>query len=83
VVITEVVGLNLDYKAIFERYDKFRYSREGYILRWIDAIDLKGKSVLEIGLRQGADSEQIIRRGTIWLGLDLTRESTEFLLACD
>jgi SAM-dependent methyltransferase len=30
---------------------------------------------LEIGLGQGADSEQIIRRGGYWSGLDLTTES--------
>jgi SAM-dependent methyltransferase len=73
----QVVGLNSDYEAFFERYDKFRYSREGHILRRLDAIDLKGKRVLEIGLGQGADSEQIIRRGAIWSGLDLTRESID------
>ena len=31
--------------------------------------------LLEIGLGQGADSEQIIRRGARWSGLDLTAES--------
>jgi SAM-dependent methyltransferase len=33
--------------------------------------------VLEIGLGQGADSEQLIRRGALWSGLDLTAESVE------
>jgi SAM-dependent methyltransferase len=72
-----VESLKADYEAFFERYDKFRYSREGHILRRLDAIDFKGKRVLEIGLGQGADSEQIIRRGAIWSGLDLTPESVE------
>jgi len=50
--------------------------REGSaILKRLDAIDFKGKHVLEIGLGQGADSEQIIRRGAIWSGLDLSPES--------
>ena len=31
--------------------------------------------VLEIGLGQGAESEQLIRRGAHWTGLDLTNES--------
>ncbi len=31
--------------------------------------------MLEIGLGQGADSEQIIRRGAIWSGLDVSPES--------
>jgi len=72
-----VGSLKADYEAFFERYDKFRYSLEGHILRRFDAIDFKGKRVLEIGLGQGADSEQIIRRGAIWSGLDLTPESVQ------
>jgi SAM-dependent methyltransferase len=71
----QVESLKGDYEEFFERYDAFRYSREGHILRRLDAIDFKGKRVLEIGLGQGADSEQIIRRGAIWSGLDLTPES--------
>lgn len=73
----QVESLREDYEAFFQRYDKFRYAREGHILRRLDAIDFKGKRVLEIGLGQGADSEQIIRRGAIWSGLDLTPESVE------
>jgi ubiquinone/menaquinone biosynthesis C-methylase UbiE len=73
----QVESLHADYEAFFERYDKFRYSREAHILRRLDALDLKGKRVLEIGLGQGADSEQLIRRGAIWSGLDLTPESIE------
>jgi ubiquinone/menaquinone biosynthesis C-methylase UbiE len=73
----QVESLKADYEAFFERYDKFRYSREGHILCRLDAIDFQGKRVLEIGLGQGADSEQIIRRGAIWSGLDLTPESIE------
>ena len=64
-----------DYEAFFSDYDRLRYRKEGHILTCLDNIDLKGKRVLEIGLGQGADSEQIIRRGAIWSGLDLTAES--------
>lgn len=73
----QVESLRADYEAFFQRYDEFRYNREGHILRRLDAIDFKGKRVLEIGLGQGADSEQIIRRGAIWSGLDLTPESVQ------
>ena len=51
---------------------RFDTSREAHILRRLDAIDFKGKQVLEIGLGQGADSEQIIRRGAIWSGIDMS-----------
>jgi SAM-dependent methyltransferase len=72
---SQVESLKGDYEAFFRRYDAFRYSLEAHILRRLDAIDFNGKRVLEIGLGQGADSEQIIRRGAIWSGLDLTPES--------
>jgi len=64
-----------DYEAFFSDYDRFRYRTEGHILRCLDGIELKGRRLLEIGLGQGADSEQLIRRGAVWSGLDLTPES--------
>lgn len=66
-----------DYEAFFTRYDNFRYTKEKHILDCLDAIDFKDKRVLEIGLGQGADAEQIIGRGGIWSGLDLTQEAVE------
>src|SRR4051794_18004504 len=64
-----------DYEDFFREYDAFRYRREGHILGCLDGIDFHDKKLLEIGLGQGADSEQIIRRGARWSGLDLTAES--------
>ncbi|CCE05602.1 hypothetical protein BRAS3843_140021 [Bradyrhizobium sp. STM 3843] len=64
-----------DYDGFFRQYDAFRYSHEGHILSCLDGIDFRGAKLLEIGLGQGADSEQIIRRGARWSGLDLTAES--------
>jgi SAM-dependent methyltransferase len=72
---SQVERLSSDYEDFFRRYDAFRYRREAHILRHLDAIDFKGKQVLEIGLGQGADSEQIIRRGAIWSGIDISAES--------
>jgi len=72
----QVEGLRGDYEAFFCRYDEMRYRREEHILGCLDAIDWKGKRVLEIGLGQGSESEQIIRRGAMWSGVDLTPEST-------
>jgi SAM-dependent methyltransferase len=72
---SQVERLSSDYEDFFRRYDAFRYQREAHILRRLDAIDFKGKHVLEIGLGQGADSEQIIRRGAIWSGIDISAES--------
>jgi ubiquinone/menaquinone biosynthesis C-methylase UbiE len=76
------VGENLvkaenNWKAHFDKYDKFRYSTEGHILTELDNIDLKNKKILEIGIGQAADSYQIVKRGGIWSGLDLTDAAVE------
>jgi len=63
------------YLDFFSTYDAHRYKTERHIPSCLDAIPLKGKQILEIGLGQGADSEQLIRRGALWSGLDLTQEA--------
>src|SRR5215203_6034511 len=62
-------------KSFYEKYDAFRYHTESHILIELDDIDFKNKKTLEIGLGQGADSMQIISRGAIYHGIDLTEES--------
>lgn len=66
-----------DYEAFFKRYDAHRYTQEWHIPATLDAIDFKGRKVLDIGLGQGADAEQIVRRGALWHGLDLTAEAID------
>lgn len=66
-----------DYEAFFARYDRHRYTQEAHIPATLDALDLAGKQVLDIGLGQGADAEQLVRRGAIWHGLDLTAEAVD------
>ena len=65
----------VEYEAFFARYDEYRYTKESHILKCLDAINFDGKSVLEIGLGQGADGEQIVLRGGIYSGVDLTDEA--------
>jgi ubiquinone/menaquinone biosynthesis C-methylase UbiE len=66
-------------KSFYLNYDAFRYKTEGHILRELDEIDFKQKKILEIGLGQGADSMQIINRGALYNGIDLTDESVKRL----
>jgi ubiquinone/menaquinone biosynthesis C-methylase UbiE len=66
-----------DYTAFFEAYDRWLYTNQSHILYGLDQFDWGGKRVLEIGLGQGADSEQLVRRGATWSGIDLTRESVQ------
>jgi ubiquinone/menaquinone biosynthesis C-methylase UbiE len=63
------------YEAFFSAYDNYRYTKEAHILECLDEINFQDKETLEIGLGQGADAEQIIRRGAIWSGVDVTEES--------
>jgi len=64
-----------DYAEFFDAYDRFRYSSEPHILQALDQFDWRGKKILEIGVGQGSDSEQLVRRGARWSGIDLTKES--------
>ena len=66
-----------DHERFFATYDAWRYEQESHIPGMLDRVDWRGKRVLEIGLGQGAESEQLIRRGALWSGLDLTSESVE------
>jgi SAM-dependent methyltransferase len=65
------------YERFFDDYDRFRYERESHIPRCLDEVSFAGRKVLEVGLGLGADSEQIIRRGGHWTGIDLTEESVD------
>ena len=65
------------YTEFFDSYDRYRYTTEEHILGCLDEIDFEGKRVLEIGLGQGADSEQIVRRGALWSGIDVTPTAIE------
>ncbi|HET9747131.1 MAG TPA: class I SAM-dependent methyltransferase [Chitinophagaceae bacterium] len=62
-------------RSFYEDYDRFRYRTEAHILEELDKLDLKNKKTLEIGLGQGADSMQLIDRGAVYYGIDLTEES--------
>ena len=64
-----------NYRVFFREYDAFRYRTEGHILSNLDKIDFQGKNVLEVGIGQGADAQQIIERGGIYHGLDMTDEA--------
>jgi SAM-dependent methyltransferase len=66
-----------DYDKFFTDYDQFRYRNERHLPACIDALNVAGRQVLEIGLGEGTDSERLIRRGARWSGVDLTAESVD------
>lgn len=66
-----------DYERFFTDYDRFRYQNERHLPECLDALNVAGKRVLEIGLGEGSESERLIRGGASWSGIDLTGESVE------
>jgi len=64
-----------DYDDFFTSYDRFRYRKERHLAACVDALNVSGRQVLEIGLGEGSESERLIRRGACWSGVDLTAES--------
>jgi SAM-dependent methyltransferase len=66
-----------DYEKFFTDYDRFRYQNERHLSACVDALNVTGKQVLEIGLGEGSESERLIRQGAHWSGADLTAESVE------
>jgi ubiquinone/menaquinone biosynthesis C-methylase UbiE len=64
-----------EFRTFFLEYDAFRFAQLPYIIDLLDRMDVSGKEVLEIGTGQGADAQQIIERGGIYTGVDLTEES--------
>lgn len=66
-----------DYEKFFTDYDVFRYQTERHLPGCIEALNVGGKQLLEIGLGEGSDSELLIRQRARWSGVDLTAESVE------
>ena len=61
--------------SFYDDYDAMRYSSHAHLLKTLDGIPFQGKKTLEIGIGQGGDAEQIVRRGGLYSGLDLTHEA--------
>jgi SAM-dependent methyltransferase len=64
-----------DYDRFFTDYDRFRYQNERHLPSCLKGLNVAGKTVLEIGLGEGSDSERLIRLGARWSGVDLTSGS--------
>lgn len=66
-----------DYERFFTDYDAFRYKYEAHIPGCLDRLDVDGKQVLEVGIGEGAEAEQLIRQGARYSAIDLTAEAVE------
>jgi SAM-dependent methyltransferase len=66
-------GLGREY---FLEVERERYRLQAHIPRIIDAIDWRGKRVLEIGTGVGTDARRIIERGGVYTGINVDNGST-------
>jgi ubiquinone/menaquinone biosynthesis C-methylase UbiE len=66
-----------DYARFFTEYDAFRYAQESHIPACLDRLDVAGKQVLEVGIGQGSEAEQLIRRGAHYSAIDLTAQAVD------
>jgi SAM-dependent methyltransferase len=64
-------------RRYFLEIEAHRYRHEPHILQLLDAIDWRGKRVLEIGAGVGTDARQLIARGAIYSGINVDAGSTE------
>lgn len=64
-----------DYERFFTEYDELRYAQEAHIPACLDRLGVSGKRLLEIGTGEGAEAEQLIRRGAVYSAIDLTDEA--------
>jgi ubiquinone/menaquinone biosynthesis C-methylase UbiE len=64
----------LDY---YNEIEQDRYFYQGHINRIMDWVQWEGKQVLEIGTGVGTDARNIVRRGGIYLGINVDQGSVD------
>ncbi len=63
-------------REFFLEVERERYRLQSHIAGIIDAIDWRGKRVLEIGTGVGTDARRIVSRGGIYTGVNVDQGST-------
>lgn len=64
-----------DWRQFFLDYDAFKQRTEPHVAEEIRGLNVKGLRVLEIGIGQGSEAQQLIQAGARYSGIDLTAES--------
>jgi SAM-dependent methyltransferase len=63
--------------AKLDRIDRERYGQLRHLASCLDELGVAGRRVLEVGLGDGADAEQLIRRGARYSGIDIDAATVE------
>lgn len=69
---THFIGESSDDWEFYQRFREFRYRTEWHIQELVPFAEADGKSVLEIGLGNGADGVMFALNGAEYTGVDLT-----------
>jgi len=64
-------------KQYFEEIRNYRYGYETPFIPRLLCSNVKGKSVLELGVGNGIDGSELIKNGAIYSGLDITKNHLE------
>jgi SAM-dependent methyltransferase len=64
-------------RVYYEEIEQDRYTYQGHINRIMDWVPWEGKRVLEIGTGVGTDARNIIRRGGLYLGINVDQGSVD------
>ena len=72
---TDVSNATRHSREYFEDIERYRYRTQPWTAEAIDALDLTGRRVLEIGFGAGTDHLRLARRGGQVVGIDLTPQN--------
>jgi len=64
-------------KSYYEEIEQDRYSRQGHINLIMDWLSWDGKQVLEVGTGVGTDARNLIRRGSVYQGINVDQGSVD------
>src|SRR5262249_53152933 len=72
---SETSALPLGSQGYFGEIERKRYAHQGHVLEFLNQIDWRGKTVLEIGTGVGTDARQLISRGAAYDGINIDEGS--------
>src|SRR4051794_10759604 len=73
------LGISGDEPEALERFDDHYFRFYPYLRGYVNRFDLRGRSVLEIGLGYGTLGQYIAARGAVYHGLDIAPTPVEMM----
>ena len=77
--VARMLGITGDDPTDLKRFDDWYFGYYPYLKKHVDPFDLRGRSVLEIGLGYGTLGQYIAERGAVYYGLDVAATPVEMM----